>query len=430
MAEAYWQAKIWGLLHDPALKALHDNTARGNEGVWQLLDCMQGEGQKWGSPKNNQSLKDANYSRQWLEHIGLCDLIASASDRAAIGRLPHTTAINYDSDGIEIRHLLSGKQQKLKLGQWHKRITSSDRAEFLKWVEEACIPPEIRSCKDARKVFWWFWRCYPQALCQALERSEQLPEEPGLHLLPAETRIPDTSLWSHTTMTAALAGGLAGYYDDPAEYPQKGARSKSYHKSRPHVSIFSLTPVQELIKASRKMRDFWAGSWLLHYLSAKVCWGLAWKYGPDTLLYPCLYEQPLIDHWLLQKYPEFKDWISPPSDAKLLTAGFPNVVVMILPDNGASQTDIAVKNPVQTAMCHAKQTLNDEWQTLGKKVLNYLQSGDKQWSDLNPHSWDDWLKAQWQTYWVALPIGDNQAVLHHSPRKPGPTHLNFFNSLR
>ena len=167
MSEAYWQAKIWGLLHDPALKALHDKTGRGKEGVWQLLACMQGE-RKWGSPKDNQSLKHSNYSRQWLEHIGLCDLIASASDRAAIGRLPNDTAIDYDSDGIEIRHLLSGKKQKLKLGQWHERITSSDRAEFLKWVEEACIPPEIRSCKDARKVFWWFWRCYPQVLCQAL----------------------------------------------------------------------------------------------------------------------------------------------------------------------------------------------------------------------------------------------------------------------
>lgn len=179
--------------------------------------------------------------------------------------------------------------------------------------------------------------------------------------------------------------------------------------------------MQELIKASRKMRDFWAGSWLLHYLSAKVCWGLAWKYGPDTLLYPCLYEQPLIDHWLLQEYDEFKKWISPPSTSKLLTAGFPNVLVMILPDNGASQADIALKNPVQTAMCHAKQILTHEWQQLGKKVLNYLQNPDKgkPWMpNLNLHSWDDWLKAQWQTYWVALPIGDNQAVLHHSPRKP------------
>ena len=218
-------------------------------------------------------------------------------------------------------------------------------------------------------------------------------------------------------MTSALAGGLAGYYDDSAEYPQKGARKgKSYHESRPHVGIFSLSPVQELIKASRKMRDFWAGSWLLHYLSAKICWGLAWKYGPDTLLYPCLYEQPLIDHWLLHKYPDFKEWILPPCASKLLTAGFPNVLVMILPDNGAS-INKALKNPVQTAMSHAKQILTDEWQQLGKEVLDYLQRDD--WMpNLNRHSWDDWLKAQWQTYWMALPIGDTQTILDHSPRKP------------
>ena len=38
--------------------------------------------------------------------------------------------------------------------------------------------------------------------------------------------------------------------------------------------------------------------------------------------------------------------------------------------------------------------------------------------NLNRHSWDDWLKAQWQTYWMALPIGDTQTILDHSPRKP------------
>jgi len=66
-------------------------------------------------------------------------------------------------------------------------------------------------------------------------------------------------------------------------------------------------PVQ-VIKASRKMRDL-GRLWLLHYLSAKVCWGLAW-----LLMLPlsCLYEQPLIDHWPCRRYDDFKEWISPP----------------------------------------------------------------------------------------------------------------------
>ncbi|OBQ28160.1 MAG: hypothetical protein AN487_24390, partial [Anabaena sp. CRKS33] len=100
------------------------------------------------------------------------------------------------------------------------------------------------------------------------------------------------------------------------------------------------------IKSSRKMRDFWAGSWLLHYLSAKVCWQLANQYGPDTLLYPSLYEQPLIDHWLLQQYRDFSPYINQPSPESLLTAGFPNVIVLVLPEG-----------KVQAAMQTAQQTL-------------------------------------------------------------------------
>jgi hypothetical protein len=37
MAYHYWQAKLWGLLHDPALKALHDASGRAKEGLWPNL---------------------------------------------------------------------------------------------------------------------------------------------------------------------------------------------------------------------------------------------------------------------------------------------------------------------------------------------------------------------------------------------------------
>ena len=412
----FWQAKIWGLLHDPALKALHDNSGRGKEGAWQSLTCMVG----WVSPKS-KSFSQSPYSTQWLKQIGLCDLISSASDRAAIGRLPGNTAIDYNSDGLQIRHLLSGKPQTLKLGKWHDYLMNLDknRAKWLTDVENSLIPDSIRTCTDARKVFWWLWRCYPEVLSKALDRDLHIPNEPCLPLLPAETRLPDASLWSHTSMTAALAGSLAGYSEDANAYPKKRARkNKDYYESRPHVATFTFTPVQELIKASRKMRDFWAGSWLLHYLSAKVCWAIAWKYGPDTFLYPCLYQQPLIDLWLLQAYPDFDEWIQLPSNSQLLTAGFPNVVVMILPDNGASQTTEKIKNPVESAMQQAEQTLREEWVALGNQVLKDLQNGGTSWMpNLNHHTWDDWLKAQWQIYWTALPIGDINTTLHHSPRK-------------
>lgn len=63
MSDAYWKAKIWGLLHDPALKALHNNSGRGGEGFWQELAIMQG----WTSPKES--------GKKLLEWIATSDLI-------------------------------------------------------------------------------------------------------------------------------------------------------------------------------------------------------------------------------------------------------------------------------------------------------------------------------------------------------------------
>ena len=76
---------------------------------------------------------------------------------------------------------------------------------------------------------------------------------------------------------------------------------------------------------------------------------MALQYGPDSLVYPSLFQQPSIDSWLLEKWPEFKDWIKQPSERQLLTAGFPNVIVMLLPED-----------KVDAAMQTAKQLLREE----------------------------------------------------------------------
>ncbi len=361
-ATPYWQAKIWGLLHDPALKALHDNTGRGGEGVWSHLDLMQG----WRSPKETQrAIADA-------------DLIASASDRSAIGSI--NCSVNYrPGEGLEITHLLSGAMLFWRIDG--DEILAQQRAARLQECERSLLPDFIsREINDPRKVLWWLWRCLPEAAVQHFGDNSLL--------MPAETRLPDGSIWSHASITAALAGAIEGY---------AGKRENS----RPYLANFTFSPVQELIKASRKMRDFWAGSWILHYLSAKVCWKLANLYGPDALLYPSLFQQPLIDHWLLQQYPDFADWIKVPSDRHLLTAGFPNVIVLILP-----------QERVEAAMQMAKATLKAEWLQIAQLVFEALQK--RSWMKqltANDKTWHSWLDSQWQTYWSAVPIGDRQLPL-------------------
>lgn len=379
MSQVYWQAKIWGLLHDPALKALHHNqSGRGENSFWQTLTVMQDWVENGFDPEAS--------SKTIFKHIKTADYIASASDRGAIGAIP--TAVNYDERGLELSHLLSGAKYHLKIAGSEHRQLLENRRDYLAQKEQALarlVPSAIDANPQA--VFWWLWRCLPEATCQ-------LFGDDSLHLMPAETRFPDSSIWSHASITAALAGALAGY-DLTLEDLQK---NWSGEKSHAYLAVFTFSPVQELIKASRKIKDFWAGSWVLHYLSAKVCWELAQQYGPDCFLYPSLYGQPLIDHWLLEKYGDagFDQWIPSPGDRQLLTAGFPNVIMLVLP-----------KGKVKAAMQSAKNHLLTAWREIAAQVFQELQQTRHWQPDLSPTdpTWKQWLDAQWQTYWSAMAIG-------------------------
>ncbi|PPJ62819.1 type III-B CRISPR-associated protein Cas10/Cmr2 [Cuspidothrix issatschenkoi] len=394
MTAEYWRAKIWGLLHDPILKALHNNSGRGKNSFYQQLEVMKAWVETGKTPDQSGG--------KVLKNILLADYIASASDRSALGSV--TASINYapgknPERGLEITHLLSGAKQEFKI-KLHTELIESKRQEYLQKKEEellAEIDNHLRTdIKNIKHLFWWLWRCLPQATCDLFKDN-------SLMLMPAETRLPDASIWSHLSMTSALAGALAGY-DLTADQIQRWQGNDEL--SHPYLAVFSFSPVQELIKSSRKMRDFWAGSWLLHYLSAKVCWKLANQYGPDTLLYPSLYQQPLIDHWLLQEIERLKEeekidfdfskWVKPPLPKSLLTAGFPNVISLVLP-----------KDKVHAAMQTAQQTLLEEWLIIGDLVLNELQNERHWMRQLKPdhNSWQGWLKSQWQVYWTALPIG-------------------------
>ncbi|MCZ8162173.1 MAG: type III-B CRISPR-associated protein Cas10/Cmr2, partial [Microcystis sp. LE19-196.1B] len=381
MALGYWQAKIWGLLHDPVFKALHSNSGRGGDSFWRDLEVMK----LWGKYNPEESTKKI------LKQIKLADYITSASDRAAISSL--TQFVNYDQQtGLELRHLLSGEPLDLKLANTTHQKIASNRTDYLKEQENRLfnqIPARLRtgiSENEAKELFWWLWRCLPQAAAKLLD-------DENLLLMPAETRIPDGSIWSHASLTAAIAGTLAGYDLTSEDVVNKWPTGKQL--SHPYLVSFSFSPVQELIKASRKMGDFWAGSWIMHYLSAKVCWQLAQQYGPDSLIYPSLYAQPLIDQWLLEKYPDFSSWIDPPGDQQLLTAGFPHIIILVLP-----------KDKVAAAMQTAKSSLLKQWKEISRQVFEELAK--RHWMPKlkeNSRTWDSWLNAQWQTYYVGVPIG-------------------------
>jgi CRISPR-associated protein Cmr2 len=367
MAELFWQAKIWGLLHDPLLKSLYRD--KGQPGSWQEVLTLLGNPNPFSL---RELVKDADY-------------IAAASDRPSWDQENQKGYVDYkDPDGLYVSHLLSGNWQRVAIDG--KTDASLQQDKKLKEQEAEIIRQQLfpllggLSAEERhQKAFWWLWRCLPVAISQQFGDSTAL--------LPADTRIPDCSVWSHNSSVSSLAGSLVGL--------------QANQKSRPYLVIFTMTPVQEMIKSSRKMQDFWAGSWLLHYLSAKVCWKWAQKYGPDSLVYPSLYAQPLIDKWLVERWPDFRTWVDEPLKEsfhkKLLTAGFPNVLVAVLPED--------VVHSGKGAVGCAEGILRESWLELGNKVWNQLP--EKMKSSVNKEClWDEWLKHQWQTYWTALPLGN------------------------
>lgn len=355
MCNTFWSAKIVALVKPLNLEALQ-----------ALLD-------KNSQPYMNALARVLENADKVSNYVEAASLINSSSDRATLSLL---TEQDSNSDRT-VKHLLSGAEldldcQELQLGKSEQIKTTGDGREI-----------------SDRELFWWLWRCLPEAVGNSLGAESAL--------IPAENILPDASIWSNQSLTAALAGSLAGYprdnvqFDETAKFP-----------SHPHLAIFSFSPVQELIKASRKMRDFWAGSWLLHYLSARICWYIAQKYGADSFVYPSLFQQPLIDRWLRKEYPRFEHWIEEPKTNSILTAGFPNVIVAVLP-----------QQEVAKAMQSARQNLLEEWANIADKIfkrVNYFMVDIGRNAEDDPR-WHGWLKNQWQTYWAALPIGKQNLPL-------------------
>lgn len=360
-------------------------------------------------------LKDKlEYLKIWWENQGeQCEELAKTSDRV-------TLKSKSDSDlstntNIEVSHLISGQKQEL---------TKIDYKQFQ-------LPHKIG--QDAEKTFWWLWRFYPEELKKQQENAL---------LMPADRVLPDCPRHSYNSTVSALTGAM---------FPNENT------KTHPHLLLFTFSPVQEFIKASRKFLDFWAGSYLLHYLGAKMCWYIACKYGPDAVITPSLWGQEIIDAWILQKYPEFKEEFKEKVDkysdpvskfnkgesVSLSTAGFPNLVTAILPGKNAAKAmgkklteklkedwiDIGIKVREvikKEVIAFASQPKKREkfWEDNAKDFIDlekyqkelekWQHGGNWEWNKL----WEAQLDNTWESYWTVVPLGDPKKSLEIEKDNP------------
>ncbi len=398
-----YHRKLFALLHDPQLKPLYKY--KNLQGPWDQIDCLQ---------NYQQELED------WWEKYGgkSADHISSASDRINLRDIIKNAKQLDGKTKVEVRHPLSGQEQEIVI----RNVLHQDSVRV---IEKEAIPYALVSAEqDAKKIHWWFWRFYPEAVAH-----ETGIEESSALILPADTRIPDCPIHTHNSMVSALAGAMFPDTWQAGDKPQ-----------HPYLVLFTFSPVQEFIKSSRKFLDFWAGSYLLHYISARLCWYVAETYGPDAVITPSLWGQEIIDAFLVKKYPDFKDCFKhgdPVSkfDEKesnsLSTAGFPNIIVALAPGKEAAEAlgkeltaeleklwiEIGqqVRSEIRTTVIdNLKKDKESIWKTvtadmpeetkdaLRKEFDKWQQESNWEWNKL----WDAQLSNTWERYWTAIPLGD------------------------
>jgi hypothetical protein len=289
----YWKRKLAAYLHDSPEKVLsivdHEQRARR----------LAGE-----IPADEMARKDSDWA-------------ASAADR-----LPFPPSGISKTPVSCFRHPLGGSEVKL----------NEDRLP-IGLAEEVSQKsrPIINEDDDPRAAFittWRFWRNWASAV------------HPDFALFPAETRLPDHTIWNHLAVTSAMQGCMGGSAKDYWDARSRGQQSAP--PDAPSLLIFSIGPVQDFISASRSTRDLWSGSYLLSYLIGHALTRIALDFGPDHVIFPNLCDQPIIDLLLKdevwgkvstgdQKLSEAFGFYVGDSIKGLLTPSLPNRFLAVLP---------------------------------------------------------------------------------------------------
>ena len=340
--------KIQALLHDPPEKALILGKVGHEERASNLMRIIE------GSASITNETKDADH-------------IASASDRINFPK-DIEAKVDFSKEPVVV-HPLSGKEFKIPPSAT-SAITGIDYKWVMDTVEEAV--KEIASkYPDLESRYLSLWA----ELYEIIKVKEKECGKSALgqlwELLPADTRIPDHSIWEHRRVTSAIAGALP----------------------EPSLLLFSIGPIQDFIATARKTQDLWAGSYMLSYISWTAMKAISEGMGPDSIIFPDLMDQPFCNLWLRERGLKF---VEKPRRESLSSPTLPNRVLAILPKDNAEhvarKAEDAVKR-VFTEICFAvKNEIENS--------LNELKN-DAIWEEIWNRQTRDFL----QVYWSILPAG-------------------------
>jgi CRISPR-associated protein Cmr2 len=272
-AEIDWRELTVAFLHDPPDKALD---IRGHETrTRRYLEAALGE------PPGEREIK-----------------MTADIDAAVAERLPMPTAgqngeraVGPADRKLQVCHPLSGEAISLDVGMVQKEV-------IIEAIEQI-----VEGIDDHKRRFLALWRILPEALAAD-------PQDAFFTLLPAETRVPDHTIWNHLDITAGL--------------------NSAHNHGGVALLSFALGPVQEFIAAAHTVRDLWSGSMLLAWITFQAMLPVIETCGPTALVYPSLRGLPWLDAWLREQQ-TLADRVHAPHDGQLSVPCLPNRFLAVVP---------------------------------------------------------------------------------------------------
>lgn len=312
--ETIWLAKLDARLHDPIEKALVlMRTGKSHEaGTSQTLRA------EFGLDQADPSIRNA---------VRKADHWASAMDRAAFpnrnsdGQYPGWQQVRFHEQPVII-HPLTGQSFSLE------RLSEVDPGELeqqaTRHLKRLVVPG------DPRRTALAFWRFGSEIDAPDLRNLWAL--------LPADTRVPDHTIFDHLDLCSALSGVFAA---DPS--------------AGPSLLAVSLGPVQEFIAQARSTSDLWAGSHLLSRMTWEAMKVIVEEFGPEAVLFPRLRGIPLVDTWLQVDCGLdaglFSDceWRKSRTDSNpLFAAALPNRFTAVVPASRAGEIAERIRDRVRS----------------------------------------------------------------------------------
>jgi CRISPR-associated protein Cmr2 len=345
----FWKRKLAAYLHDPPEKAY--DFGPGHIKRAEVHAANFGIGELWKHLSSNP------------------DWSAAAADRFIF---PHGSKVGAlgEVNNVAFVHPISGRADPsaaptLPAGS----LKFPSKADAEQWISD--IQPEWKN-DDPQTLFLRIWRLWSDHAA-----SHPTGNGRGAELipyLPADTRIPDGSIWHHCAIVSALEACRAS---DDLKSPL-----------RPAFLLFQVGPVQEFIAQARSTRDSWSGSYLLSWLMMHAIKAVADRCGPDAVIFPSLKGQPLYD-WLEKEKLGLQ-----PDQAAVLVPGIPNRFLAIVPDSFDATTVTAA--------------FQAEWNKIAETCCQWLAERNL---PISENLWNEQVDHFWQITWQLWPWqGVNQAL--------------------